>query len=535
MRRVIAVCFVLLLAGSAVGPPVAAAPVGPAQADSPVQTRAQSESPVRAQTQAEASDGVTVRPSGNEPIGRVNGYWHNDSIAVDQSDGLNESEMEAYVSRSMARVEHLRDRKFKEPVPVTVVSRDEFRRESAERQSNETFGAWNNQVWEALFIVGRSNDAQDELGSTYGESVAGYYSPSDDEIKIVSDSPDRPTVDNATLVHELTHAMQDQYYDLSDSRYAGETQDGELAADGVVEGEANYVEARYAERCWAEWECVPRRGGAGGGSPPNLGILLTIFQPYSDGPAYVHERYREGGWAAVDAAFADPPVSTEQTIHRTDEKPVPIEYEDRARNGWRTFPDQGENGSDTAGEASIYAMFWYQARQYGADTIDPQGLLRNAGRYSTYNYDAAPSNGWGNDRLFPYRKGSGDDAKYGYVWVTEWDTARDAKEFRDAYLAILDAHDAAAAGGGVRVVEDGPFADAFRVTRDGTRVTIVNGPTPAAVKDIRPAASEADPASEKPAPLGDGTGVSLPGFGAPAAVAALIAAAAVAVARSRRR
>ncbi|WP_129112614.1 Hvo_1808 family surface protein [Halegenticoccus tardaugens] len=524
MRQFTALCLALLVVCSGVGPPVAAAPqsdLAPAAETKQVNDTSESSATV-------------VEASPDAPVGEVNGYRHDDSIAVDQSDGLNDTEMEAYVSRSMARVEHLRDRKFTEPVPVEVISREEFREESAERRSNETFGAWNNQVWESLFIVGEDADAQAALRSTYGESVAGYYSPKDDEIKIVSDSPANPTVDNATLVHELTHAMQDQYYDLSDPRYAGETQDGELAADGVVEGEASYVEARYSERCSDDWGCVATPGGVGGGSPPNLGVLLAIFQPYSDGPVYVADLVRGGGWGAVDAKFESPPASTEQTIHGTDEEPVPIEFDDRAEDGWRTFPEQGQNGSDTVGEASIYAMFWYQAREYGADTVDPRGLVQDLDRYDTYDYDATPSNGWANDRVFPYRNGTGDDADYGYVWVTEWDTERDAKQFHDAYLSILDAHDATAADDGVRVVEDGPFADAFRVTRDGTRVTIVNGPTPDAVDDIRPASADGDRgAADGPEDSDGESDVSVPGLRPVVALLALVGAAATILLRRR--
>jgi hypothetical protein len=375
--------------------------------------------------------------------------------------------------------------------------------------------------------------------------VAGYYSPGDDEIKIVTDTPDSPTIDNATLVHELTHALQDQTVGLGGERLSRPTQDGDLAVDGLVEGEANLVEARYRERCGAEWDCVetPPAGGSGGGDQ-NLGLLLTILQPYSDGPVYVEDLREREGWDAVRAAFEDPPASTEQVIHLTDERPRPIEYTDRARGEWKLYPDQGENGSDTVGEASMFVMFWYQARTAGAETVDPGAVARTDSPYDSYNYDAPPSAGWANDRLFPYRNGPpGTEATdHGYVWVTEWDTERDAREFRAAHLEILRAHDARTVEGGIRVVDDGEFADAFRVVRNGTRVTVVNGPTPAAVRDLRPGLSGAGAgaASESGASESDGEGgldsrVSAPGFGLGVAAAALSLVAALFAARSRRR
>ncbi|ADQ66005.1 hypothetical protein C499_10554 [Halogeometricum borinquense DSM 11551] len=450
-----------------------------------------------------ASPDANFTDPADDPLGWEDGYWYNESIAVDQSDGLSDTELRAYVARSMARVEYLRHKEFKKRVSVDILSREEYQeqqRANAQNGSaagNQTeFNQWNNQVWEALFISGESGDSQAEISETQGSSVAGFYSPSNDAITVITPSPDSPRIDNATLIHELTHALQDQHYDLTSQTYRGDTQDRSLAIDGAVEGDAKYVELLYADRCGIEWECVetPPATGAGGsagsaGNGPNLGIFLTIFQPYSDGPVYVHDKVQQGGWQAIDELLRNPPESTEQTIHSTDEKPVPIEYQDRSTNGWATFPQQGQDGSDTVGEVSMYAMFWYQARMSGAETIPSQSILRTESQYDTYNYDAAPSNGWGNDRLFPYKNSVNGSDEYGYVWVTEWDSKGDAQQFYDAYVNILDAHDATKQSKNTWVVESGQFADSFRVQQDGTRVTIVNGPTVEDVDDIRPPAN----------------------------------------------
>jgi len=432
----------------------------------------------------------------SDRIGWEDGYWYDEPISVDQSDGLSDAEMEAFVGRAMARVERIRHKEFTNAVPVTVIPRSEYRNQSragGEGGQSSDFDRWNNQVWEALFITGEGDDSQQAIGEARGSSVVGFYSIRDDEIKIVTDSPDEPTVRNATLIHELVHALQDQHWNLSAERFRGRTQDGDLAVDGIVEGDASYVERTYAARCAGEWDCVPTPaqragggGGGGGGGGPNLGIVLTTYQPYSDGAPYVAALHERGGWDAVDAAYEAPPVSTEQTIHLTDEEPVTIRFTDEARNGWRPFPNQGVDGSDTVGEASMYAMFWYQARAFGAQTIDPRGLFDTGDRYDVYNYSAQPTAGWGNDRVFPYRKQVDGETQYGYVWVTAWDSRRDARQFHETYRRMLGAHGVEQRGESLYVIPDGEFADAFRVVRDGRRVVIVNGPTPAAVDDIRP-------------------------------------------------
>jgi hypothetical protein len=427
----------------------------------------------------------------SDRLGWEAGYWHNESIDVDQSDGLTDAELDAFVGRSMARVEFIRGLEFESEVPVEVIARSEYRNGSneVETPAKSDFAAWNNQVWEALFITGENENVQQQLTDTAGSSVVGFYSPGDDEIKIITETPDSPVIRNGTLIHELVHAVQDQRFNLTDQRYRGATQDHDLAIDGLIEGDANFVEDEYVRRCASgEWECVatPSQGGGSDGPAPNLGILLTVFQPYSDGPVYVSTLKSEGGWAAVDDEFDSPPESTEQVIHVTDEKPVPIEFTDRARNGWELYPDQGTEGSDTVGEASIFSMFWYQARSSNAETVDPGELFETDSAHDTYNYAATPSAGWGNDRVFPYHKGSGPSAEYGYVWVTEWDTERDAREFLEAYRSILRAQEANQEAANVWVVPEGPYADAFRVTQRGTRVVIVNAPTTDDLDDVRP-------------------------------------------------
>jgi hypothetical protein len=442
------------------------------------------------QADANGAGGFDFADPASDRLGWEAGYWYNESIDVNQSDGLSDAELDAFVGRSMARVEYIRGIEFESEVPVEVIARSEYRDGSAEvaTPAESDFAAWNNQVWEALFIAGEDTNVQQALSDTRGSSVVGFYAPGDDEIKVITETPDSPVLRNSTLVHELVHAAQDQRFDLTQERYRGETQDGDLAIDGLVEGDANYVESEYAERCASgEWECVstPSQRGGSDGPPPNLGILLTVFQPYSDGPVYVSWLKEDGGWEAVNDAFDSPPVSTEQVIHATDEEPVPIEFRDRARNGWGLYPDQGVDGSDTVGEASIFAMFWSQARS-GAETINPRGLFETDSPYDTYNYAADPSAGWANDRVFPYHKGSGADAEYGYVWVTEWDTERDAREFLEAYRAILRAQGGSQQATNVWVVSEGPYADAFRVTRQGTRVVVVNAPTAEDLEDVRP-------------------------------------------------
>ncbi|MBX0304369.1 Hvo_1808 family surface protein [Haloarcula salinisoli] len=405
--------------------------------------------------------GHPEEPRGGDAIGWENGYWYDDPVDVTTSDGLNESELEAVTARTMARIERVRDREFESTVPVEVISRAEYRNRSGGRGSGVAGGdPWNDQVWESLLLVGENSGSSEAISDTRSDSVLGYYSPSRDRIVIVSES-ETPVVDRRTLAHELVHALQDQQFGLGG---APETQDTQLARNGVVEGEANYVQNTYEQRCERRWSCIERpgdgSGGGGGGGRANPGVFTVIIQPYVSGPAFVDSVYDEGGWDAVDALHEDYAASSEQIIHPErypDETPVSVTVADRSNGEWNRF-DHDPVG-DTVGEASIFAAM-YHNDQTTADR---------------YSYVSQPSEGWAGDTVVPYRNGSGGG---GYVWESRWDSEGDAVEFAAAYRdALTETHDARNPRENVYVVPDGPFADAFRIVREGRTVRIVNGPT----------------------------------------------------------
>jgi PGF-CTERM protein len=451
---------------------------------------------------------------GPELVGCWNGTHYEDDLSFNQSDGLSESELEALTHLTMARVEYIRERPFREDVPVQTVTRSEFMNDSTGGNGtpDEAFRTWNDQVWEALFVVGETKNANDEIDTVFGGAVSGFYSPSEDRIVLVVAEGAETRIDPSTLAHELAHAMQDQYHDLTQPRYVGTTQDGDLAIDGIVEGEAVHIEELYTARCASNWSCIeaPTAGGGGGSSADfNFGILQTVLQPYSDGALYVESLVEEEGWAAVNETMNEPPASTAEVIHRTPEyETTEIEFEDTATGDWETYPDQGVDGAETAGEASMFVMFWYQSFEYGYPVLEPDASVRENVRIHTrpdrelqtranYNYAHESTDGWAGDELYPYRAGDGDDARDGYVWVTEWQTAGDAADFRETYLTMITAHgDDAYEAGEVYEIEDGDFPGAYGVVRDGSTVTIVHATEPAGVLELRPGTGLALPATD---------------------------------------
>ena len=452
----------------------------------------------------------------NDLVGCWNGTYHAEELSFNQSDGLTADQLETLTHRSMARVEHLRERPFETGVPVETVTREEFQANGTggngtDATGNAEFRRWNDQVWKALFVVGEDESSAEAIDTVFGGSVSGFYSPADDRIVLVVAEDEELQVSESTLIHELTHAMQDQYHDLAAPRFVGATQDADLAVDGIVEGEAVYIEERYADRCEANWSCLaaPDSSGSGGGSAAdyNVGILQTILHPYSDGPFYVEELIDEGGWSAVNETMNDPPNATAEVIHREPGYETrKIDFEDAAEGGWETYADQGVNGSETAGEASMFVMFWYQSWEYDHPVLEPTRDVREnvmvhtatdeqLDTRSAYNYADSATTGWVDDELYPYRNDAGDAEHDGYVWVTEWRTPTDAAEFHATYRTMLEEHGSDRLDDGVRDIPTGDFRGAYGVERDGTRVTIVHAPDPPDVFELRPGIDLEEPES----------------------------------------
>jgi PGF-CTERM protein len=467
---------------------------------------------------------VATAGTATAEVGVVDGYEPDDEF--DFTTPLEDEEVEAVVSRAMARVEEIRDRDFDWRPTVEVVEREDVPGAGGEGVNRTAQGDWNDVVWESLLIVGEDEYANQVIADTIGGATAGFYDTGEGgdgngtanrTVSLVGN------VHEPTLAHELVHVMQDQQYNLSAERFAPPVQDEQLASQGVVEGEAEYIRFVYERRCEGDWQCYGSSGASGGGGSGidgNVGLLMTLIQPYSDGPEYVHELRQEGGWEAVDEKYDDVPEASSEIIHGEEHGGTEVEFENEATDGWSLY-DAGKDGYDVAGEASIFVTFWYQSHPAGYDlgVIDTSSFFRGRGEYARYDYRSEVSDGWQGDRIYPYHRETEQGNETGFVWKSVWETEDDAETFADAYLTVLDRHGAERVDGATRLVK-GDFRGAYRVSREDRNVTIVRAPTTEGLDELRPSDSEAErptagPIDARPVPE------ATPGFGFVIALAAL--------------
>ncbi len=297
--------------------------------------------------------------------------------------------------------------------------------------------------WELLGLIRPEQNLYELQLALYSEQVAGFYDSESEEIVVIGDHDAAAPMILVTLAHEYVHALQDRAFDLDALEASVEDNQDALAAFvALVEGDATVAGLQYAMRQ------LRREELAGPGSseqppddafsqtPPALQAVLLF--PYVSGPTFV-AALLDGGWRAVDAAYARLPASTEQVLHPAKyfAREAPLEVDlppliDSLPAGW------SEVRRDVFGEFMV--SVWLGGTQFASAATEAAA-------------------GWGGDAYALYRNEAGQGL---LVMKFRWDSERDLNEFWTAMVDHL-------VGGGL-----GPGAsevDAARATWRGDRRT----------------------------------------------------------------
>jgi hypothetical protein len=171
----------------------------------------------------------------------------------------------------------------------------------------------------ALGAIPADTDLERLRRDLLDDQVAGYYAPEDGElvVRVPDDGSIRP-LDRVTLAHELTHALADQALGLPEldaAPYADDA-DAALGALAVIEGDATLLMQRWSTRHLSLADQLLGLLGADVvGAQAMFATVPHHLQqellfPYTAGLDYVCAIHREGGWAAVDAAYEQPPATS---------------------------------------------------------------------------------------------------------------------------------------------------------------------------------------------------------------------------------
>jgi hypothetical protein len=223
------------------------------------------------------------------------------------------------------RVEAVRGLRFRTVPRAQRVSPAQARRDGLEdfdRSYPKRRLAADEEMLGLLGLVPEGLKLRDVSASLFGEGVAGYYDPRTKKLRTVTGPATGTRVlAEVVMAHELTHALEDQRYDLLDDveRQHDDTDAG-LARLSLIEGSATAVMNSYMTRYFSAEEVL---GGTLASAFADTGDVPAFLQaqlvfPYLGGASFVtYLRERAGGsWALVDTAErVRPPASTEQVLH----------------------------------------------------------------------------------------------------------------------------------------------------------------------------------------------------------------------------
>ena len=268
-------------------------------------------------------------------------------------------------------------------------------------------------VYRLLGLVPERTEVARQDVDYLGTLITGFYSAEFDTMYLLDDQGGPLSASGqATLVHELTHALQDQHHDLNKLHATQDvTWDAARALASVLEGDAMHTEAAFFGRPGRPIpECFTL-------PPPSAGYAIKrdLDSWYFDGYCFVKTalELQAGG---IGAIFARLPATTEQLLHP--EKYVANEPADRPRlpdlvptlpGGWSRL------GGNVFGE-------------YVLQNLLMLGMPEDRPRVQ------AAAAGWGGDAFSVY--GGPDGARLLHASL-RWDAPGEAAEFFEALAASL--------------------------------------------------------------------------------------------------
>ena len=307
------------------------------------------------------------------------------------------------------------------------------------------------------------------------EQVAGYYDPRlqkfhlADWLEVEGQKP--------VMSHELTHALQDQHFNLRRfEKWPRGDSDAQLAAHALIEGDATLEMTIYMAKNPLVALAFSRSLLSGVATEqynqaPRAMRESLIF-PYLQGMEWATQLFKKGGWAMVSAAFTKLPLSTEQIMHAEKyfsyERPVKVVLPDLTNllnsrqqtanskppsaDGVQRMAETAQRATGTTGVPPASRRLKNSRKRNGSAPVATASspvatsLWHHVdsdvnGEWTYYlvldQFLNAPQEskraaaGWAGDRYALYE---GPNDQVLLAQLTAWDSENDAREFFDAYV-----------------------------------------------------------------------------------------------------
>jgi len=223
-----------------------------------------------------------------------------------------------------AQVSELRGLAWTAPLDIGVIPRDAFQRELKavnDRDRHPDRQTGDGETYKLLKLIPRSMNYDQALEDLYGSAVAGFYDPKTKKLLISGKEGDLSPAARLTIAHEMDHALTDQRFNFgqrSDALDAADKQEEFLAFVGLLEGDAKLMESLWSTKYLTakERQSLGSAGDLTGFYRSPKYLRDSLLWPYTSGQAFVTRLYNQTkSWQLVDAAYTDPPRSTEEVLY----------------------------------------------------------------------------------------------------------------------------------------------------------------------------------------------------------------------------
>ena len=351
-----------------------------------------------------------------------------DPSATAEPSAPSEAEAQAMLAEIQEQVIGIRGLPAADIGPAEIITRDELvveLRQLFEDEYPPEERERDNVALRALGLLEPDEDVAELQLQLLGDQVLGFYDDVDKRMVVVSDAG-LDVKARVTYAHEYTHALQDAAFGLDSLQTDAPGEDDQgLARTALIEGDATITMLAWMLQYLTQDEILEYFAGAE--LPDTTGIpswmIAQLAFPYDAGVTWANAL--GGGdptrpdYTEIDAAFVDPPESTEQIIElekwEARETPEEVVLPDLATalgDGWE------EVDSTPIGQATIDIILQYFEV--------PVTESREAGA------------GWGGDRAVIVQ---GPDDAFAMAWRLAWDSSADAAEFQAAYETVVDGLD----------------------------------------------------------------------------------------------
>lgn len=286
----------------------------------------------------------------------------------------------------LSQMSQVLDLPIKEPLKKSLRSKQEIReyliREEKD-DKNEVQRDADTKTLQAFGLIPKNFPLDSFMLDVLTDQIAGLYDPKAKEFYIADWIP--ADEQRAVMAHELTHALEDQSFQIDPwIKAARPNDDAELAREAVSEGTAmaamvdySLREQKMTVRDLPDVSLLIRSGAISemgkdellSKAPPYLRDDLLF--PYLAGTAFSQQFLKaHTGWGDLKILFANPPISTQQIMHPDlylagvkPEKVTLPEWKGLVPSGWKLLEE------NVMGEFNVDEVLKQYLDQRRADSL----------------------------------------------------------------------------------------------------------------------------------------------------------------------